>query len=709
MSERAIPAPSQPSRHALAGLALLVAGLACGCGAPHAAGRPPPVLPLTTLRLYETGIGYFERSGTLAPSENAGLPVPASHLDDALRSLVVLTPGEGERLRGVRFPSSLSRGMARALAGLTTPAGTPIGYRDLLASLVGTHVEATTRTATFAGRLVDLDTATDAKDTAAPVALLIATDGGEIVRIAAADIRAIRPTDANDLARLDAAIAAQSTRAAQTRKVLEVLASARGPITLGYVTEAPVWRTTYRVVVGRDGRATLQAWALVHNDTDEPWQNVRLELANGRPDSFLFPLAAPRYARRELVHPDDELSTVPQLLDRTVDTLWGDRRDSAGDDGEGESGGGTGEGIGLGGIGSLGHGVGSGGGRGALSGSSTALAVGDLAKIAQATGIEAGALFVYTMPERLALDAHASALVPFLAQPVDAQPIAWVPQVGEPARAAVRFVNSTAQTLPAGTVAFFMDGGFAGETGLERLKPGERRFLQFAADLDVSVDSTPAPGSGTNETTERLTWSAATLHEHYLRTVRATYAFVNRSARPRAVYLGLAIQANARVTGADAVDYDAATSTALAVVSVAPRGRVTREIVTVEGLSRPLQVEHLTAEALARVVASPGLAAADRAVATEALARQKELEETRRVHEAAAAELDAIEKELARLRDDAKALGGERGAPPPPDLARRLLAAEDRYASARKREGALEAEEKTRAGQVPAVLARLAP
>ena len=49
---------------------------------------------------------------------------------------------------------------------------------------------------------------------------------------------------------------------------------------------------------------------------------MRVELVNGRPDAFLFPLAAPRYARRGLVTPERELSTVPQLLDRPVDEMW---------------------------------------------------------------------------------------------------------------------------------------------------------------------------------------------------------------------------------------------------------------------------------------------------------------------------------------------------------------------------------------------------
>ena len=44
-------------------------------------------MPLTRVRLYASGVGYFERRGRLH-GEGDGLPVPASHLDDALKTLV---------------------------------------------------------------------------------------------------------------------------------------------------------------------------------------------------------------------------------------------------------------------------------------------------------------------------------------------------------------------------------------------------------------------------------------------------------------------------------------------------------------------------------------------------------------------------------------------------------------------------------------------
>ena len=127
------------------------------------------------------------------------------------------------------------------------------------------------------------------------------TNKGEVVRLKAADVRRVRPTDPEFAARLDRALDALSTRSAQLNRPLTLLGDAQGAITFGYIAETPIWRTTYRLLLAPEGRGgALQGWALLHNDTDESWANVKLSLVNGQPDSFVYPLAAPRYLRRSL-------------------------------------------------------------------------------------------------------------------------------------------------------------------------------------------------------------------------------------------------------------------------------------------------------------------------------------------------------------------------------------------------------------------------
>ncbi|MBI3179955.1 MAG: hypothetical protein HYZ27_09860, partial [Deltaproteobacteria bacterium] len=547
---------------------LLIPALAfaAGCQSSTQSAGSASVLPLRSLKLYETGVGYFERSGKLAHGETTTLPVPTGHLDDALKTLVVAGDAGGVTLTGVEFSSSLSRGMARALAGLPASGEEPLTYRALLLSLKGAEVEVRTsgkRAETLTGRMIDvLEPLPGAAPTPSPdsgdekkkkdgkddepeakkpeLTLLLVTKNGELRKLDTAHVASVRPTDPSYTTRVGAALDALSVRAAQNQRSLRLLAQSEKPVTLGYLAEAPIWRTTYRLVMAEGGeRGTLQGWALIHNDTEESWAKVKVELVNGQPDSFLFPLAAPRYGRRELAEPEERLATVPQLLDTTVDQIWGDNLE------EGIIGHGSGTGTG--------QGYGSGHGRlggshktrapvvrmGATSvSSSDTLSVGNLAAIAPAEGVEAGALFSYKLAQPLDLRAHGSALVPFLQSSVVTRRISWFSSPGAAARSSIRFVNATRQTLPAGPIALYEAGGFAGEAGLGRLKPTERAFVQFGVDLDVELESVK---SELKEAPQRVAFKNDYLVEDFFRSSVRVYEIKNRSRAPRTVYLSLDI------------------------------------------------------------------------------------------------------------------------------------------------------------------------
>ena len=345
-----------------------------GCHSFHAesAASTGTVLPLRSMRLYENGVGYFEREGRLTAYGGATLGVPASHVDDALKTLVVLSHGDA-KVSGIEFSSVVSDGAARSLAGLPLEGDSPVDYGHLLQSLKGFRVEVERSTGqAVRGRLLDVEPLDEPAQKPDPrnghssghifFSLLLVADGGALLRVPTMEVEKIQPLDPEFSARLQTATDALGGRAAQLGRELRVLASSNAPVRIGYIAETPVWRPTYRLLLPAEGaRAELQGWALVHNDTDEAWRDVRVELVNGAPDSFLFPLAAPRYARRELAKPENQLATVPQLALHTADGLWGDNVESIGDafgegglglSGVGEGGGGTGEGIGLGGIGS---------------------------------------------------------------------------------------------------------------------------------------------------------------------------------------------------------------------------------------------------------------------------------------------------------------------------------------------------------------------
>lgn len=704
---------------------------AAGCHSQTAPKSADAVLPLETLKLYETGVGYFERSGTLDAESSMTLPVPTGHLDDALKTMVVLGTGGRTTVGGIEFPSSLSKGMARALAGLPANADEELTYKALLSSLKGTSVEIALRTKagsdTLTARLIEVvepkpvpvarDDSSDGdgeKDGARSAAakppdlqLLVVTEDGEVRRLEASDVISVKPTDPSFSPRVDSALDALSVKNAQTLKALRLLGTSKTPVTIGYIAEAPIWRSSYRLVMEKTGsRGMLQGWALLHNDTDESWRGVKVELVNGRPDSFLFPLAAPRYSRRPLAEPSEQLATVPQLLETTVDQIWGDNLDT----------GTIGHGSGTG----TGYGYGSGHGR--LGGShrtrapsvrmgstqvsaSSALSVGNLAEIAPSEGVEAGALFSYKLSQPLDLRAHGSALVPFLQAPVNAKRITWFSTPRDAGRSALRLENATRQTLPAGPIAIYEAGGFAGEAAIERMKPKERAFLQFGVDLDVELELDDEQWS---DAPKRLYYDKGLLVEDFVRTHDRKYVITSRSGQPRTVVLELKVVDNSKVEGADSLDYDTASKRALAVFEVPPGKRLEKKLHILEGLQRSNYVKNVSAERLHEVAALGDLPAAQRATVAEAAKVVDEIEKKDKEREETEASITEVNEDLKRLREHLAALGDKSTQPAGANpLVKRILDAEDRLIALRQKLKTLEAEIKAKREATEKLLEKL--
>ena len=644
----------------------------------------------------------------------------------------MLSSDKKTSVAGIDFGSSVSRSMARVLAGLPSAGDAPIKYTELMKSLKGARVEVKTAKQAFTGRLIDVlqpneseseDCVPSAKlqlagmspkkESAAPcvlrknTTLLLLTKSSEIRRFKAPDVVSVRPTDKGFSSRLGSALDALSVRGHQSDRALRLLAGKGEAVTLGYVAEAPLWRSTYRLVLDkRADHGTLQGWALVHNDTDEDWKRVDVELVNGQPDSFLFPLAAPRYARRQLVTPEQELSTVPQLLDKTVDNMWGDEiGDSFGAGGMGLSGvgrggGGHGEGIGLGSVGTVGHGGGSGG-----LGSSSLLAVGNLANVAKADGVESGALFRYSLKNPIDLRARGSALVPFLQEQIAARRIAYFDRPGEPARSAVSLKNLTKQTLPAGPISIFSDGGFAGESGLDRMKPTESRILRYGFDLDVELTE---EHDRFEDETRMLTFTGDQLVVHFIREHDVSYQIVNRSSAARTLYLALGYVNNASVEGADELDFDGATNRAVAVFRVGPKKQLRRRLRVEEGVSRHVSLKTLGSRDLRKLAASKKLPAAQKKLLLKAADHLVGAEIRAGAVKRRTADLKQIDNDLSRLRGHLKALGASRSGATAA-IAKRLLAAEDKATRVRRRIDVLRREVDEHRALAGAVLKKLRP
>ena len=278
-------------------------------------------------------------------------------------------------------------------------------------------------------------------------------------------------------------------------------------VRVGYVTESPVWKVSYRVLLGDadlagkgDTDPFLQGWALVENTTDEDWTNVKLSLVSGRPVSFIQDLYQPLYVPRPTVAPDFIGSPMPQFSEVAIDSLSESLSLNRPASPNGRS---AGRGGGFGG---------GGGGMGGFGGSGAPVAKMDASApvtlnfaemrdsvASQASGETAGELFRYDIAALVNLPRQQAAMIPIVTEPIKAKKIsiynantnAIYPMNG------VSLTNSTSLFLKAGPATFFDSGTYAGDGRLPDMPAKSNRVITYALDQAVRVDRGNAQGSST--------------------------------------------------------------------------------------------------------------------------------------------------------------------------------------------------------------------
>ena len=82
-------------------------------------------------------------------------------------------------------------------------------------------------------------------------------------------------------------------------------------VLLTYVTEAPAWKPSYRVVVGDDGKVMLEGWAIVDNTTTEDWKGVLVGVGASSALAFRYDLWSVRQIDRDLLAGEDRFAVAP--------------------------------------------------------------------------------------------------------------------------------------------------------------------------------------------------------------------------------------------------------------------------------------------------------------------------------------------------------------------------------------------------------------
>ncbi len=414
-------------------------------------------LPVTRVVLFTSGVGYFEHSGTVSGDQQIELAVATDQMDDLLQSLV-LQDFDGGTIEPVRYDASDPLG--RILASYSLDLSRAPTLADLLQQARGEPLTVEAGR-TLEGTLLSVERV-PGPDSTFTVFLTLATAGG-LMRVSLDEVSYIRFNRAEVQAELDAALAAIARQRSTDETTVRLRFSGDGErrVQVGYIREMPVWKTSYRLVLGDDGSADLQGWAIFDNPTNLDLEGVAVSFVAGQPISFITGLYQPVYVARPRVAVATATTTVP-------DTDFGDFAPEPVLEAE----------AGIAGF-----------ARNQPAPAADAPQLQGAGVVAQAEGARTGATFEYRVREPVSVGRYQSAMIPIVQQTVPAPQLSWYSAGSSglhPLRA-VRLVNDTDLHLAAGTVTLFGAGGFTGNARLSDLVPGDDRLLAYAVDLDVSI------------------------------------------------------------------------------------------------------------------------------------------------------------------------------------------------------------------------------
>jgi len=286
-----------------------------------AAAQSTVPLPVRKVVLYKNGIGYFEHLGGVKGTQEVEITLPSSQLNDVLKSLTVIDLGRGQ-VAGVTYDSAAP--LDRRLAELPIDLSSARGLVDFLNQIRGTDVEIRAPGGAVSGRLMGAELRTRTTGPGATtqyVQVSVYSGGGEVKLVeleSAGALRIADPNLASDIGRYFELLSSAKQRDVRRLRIHSTGSGDR-QLYVSYTSEAPIWKTTYRIVLDPKQKPLLQGWAIVDNTTPMDWDNVELSLVAGAPVSFVQNLSQPLYARRPVVPLPQGFQVTPQTHEATLE------------------------------------------------------------------------------------------------------------------------------------------------------------------------------------------------------------------------------------------------------------------------------------------------------------------------------------------------------------------------------------------------------
>lgn len=446
-------------------------------------------LPVTKVVLYKNGVAYFEHSGTVSGDQVFSLPARTDDMDDLLQSLVLLDH-DGGSINAVRYAAEDP--LARTLSSYSLDLS---GNPDLAALLLQARGEDVTLAGSqpVSGTVVSVERVSVPEEADRHYVLLSGEDG--LRRVDLDEVREIRFENEQLRHELAEALAAVARERSEDETTVQLHFSGEGErsVQIGYVREMPVWKTSYRLVLGTEGTAELQGWAILDNPTGMDLQDVQVTFVAGQPVSFITSLYEAVYVQRQRIAPpvaqdagppavfqsgvaEMEMAAPAPMMQRSFE-------------------------------------------------SSAMDSIMDAGVEAQASGVQTGVTFQYVVDQPVTVGRFESAMIPIVQEQIPAQNLSvFDPQRGasHPLRG-VQLENDTGLHLAAGTVTVFDGGAFTGTALVNDVLPGDTALLAFATDQSVEVQHST---SRDPEQVQSIRLQRGILHTEFRERYRSSYEVI---------------------------------------------------------------------------------------------------------------------------------------------------------------------------------------
>src|SRR5579883_2724851 len=510
--------------------------------------KPAVSLPITRVVLFNSGVGYFSRSGEVEGDARVDLTFPENDINDLLKSMVLEDFDKG-RISAVSYDSR--EPIARTLSSFAINLNGNPTFAGIISQLRGERIEvavsptAANQPGKLTGTIVGVETQ--------KVPAGSTTIDAEVLNMWCAEgMRSIKFSDIQSLRFSNPVIESEFRRALETlalshdsqKKSVQLHFSGEGKrkVQVGYVIEAPIWKTSYRLILAEKEKPYLQGWAMVENPTDEDWSNVKMALVSGRPISFKMDLYNPLYINRPTVEPElfaslrpvtysggfdkDRLATAGEAnkqlrgLEKSANGAFAERQRRGGKDAPVEQ---------L----QLAAPVGGLDPKGAAEFAKRM----DLDAVqSAATAGALGDFFQYVIDHPVTLFRQKSALLPIVGKDIEGTKVSIYNervQVKHPLLG-LRFKNTSGAHLNQGPITVFEGSVYAGDTRVLDVQPNEERLVSYAIDLGTEVD--PKAGAGKQKITSVKAVKGIVTTVTKV-TDEKTYRIINRSQTDRTLVI----------------------------------------------------------------------------------------------------------------------------------------------------------------------------